>query len=193
MTLTTLVCPCRVLRLLPFGAIYAVYGATSLRLPVFMSGMFVGSLKPYLLDSCEFPLFVIRLSCISLLLVEPVPQRPITKIYGRVIDIFCDRVLIRILLMFFCISLTQSGVATTVRSRVRQTQRSAYVRRTKRRNKVVLFCAFLALLNSRRRTCTLTFNAETIPLIMVVTLYQTWVFSANPWLTARQEAVAIWR
>lgn len=31
----------------------AVYGTTSLKLPVFLSGMFVGSLKPYLLDSCE--------------------------------------------------------------------------------------------------------------------------------------------
>lgn len=30
-----------------------VYGTTSLPLPVFLSGMFVGSLKPYLLDSCE--------------------------------------------------------------------------------------------------------------------------------------------
>lgn len=31
----------------------AVYGTTSLPLPVFLSGMAVGSLKPYLLDSCE--------------------------------------------------------------------------------------------------------------------------------------------
>lgn len=34
-------------------AVMVVYGATSLRLPTFLAGMFVGSLKPYLLDSCE--------------------------------------------------------------------------------------------------------------------------------------------
>lgn len=32
----------------------AVYGATSLPFPIFLAGMFLGSLKPYLLDSCEW-------------------------------------------------------------------------------------------------------------------------------------------
>eukprot|EP00752_Nemacystus_decipiens_P008104 g7244.t1 len=36
---------------IPLGAYNYVYGTTSLKLPVFLSGMFVGSLKPYLLDS----------------------------------------------------------------------------------------------------------------------------------------------
>eukprot|EP00903_Cladosiphon_okamuranus_P017290 g15932.t1 len=36
---------------IPLGAYNYVYGTTSLKLPVFLSGMFVGSIKPYLLDS----------------------------------------------------------------------------------------------------------------------------------------------
>ncbi|CAM9780082.1 unnamed protein product [Laminaria digitata] len=46
---------------IPLGAYNYVYGATSLKLPVFLSGMFVGSLKPYLLDSCE--LLVLSFIC----------------------------------------------------------------------------------------------------------------------------------
>lgn len=45
--------PIRCFMFMTVHVVMAVYGATSLPLPTFLAGMFVGSLKPYLLDSCE--------------------------------------------------------------------------------------------------------------------------------------------